>query len=284
MRFNHNSKQAWSFAKYFAKHFNDIGCSQQAAALTFSTLLAIVPILAVVFSAITIFPGFSTISAHVQDLILQNFVESSGLAIQNYLQDFLKRAGQLSKISSIAMMFTAVLLIFNIESCLNTIWQVKKRRPLIIALILYLSILLIVPILICGSLLLTSYFLNWHPIVLLLQWIGIKHIAISWLGLAFSAGVFIFLYQCVPNTQVPFKYSLLSGLFAAILFELAKHIFAAYIAYLANYRAIYGALSAFPIFLLWIYICWLITLAGSVMGYVLTHPYLNKRFSHVSNN
>lgn len=261
-----------AFAKFIYRaitHFDQVNCSQQAAALTFSTLLALVPVLAVIFTTITFFPWFNDISQHLQNLIFENFVSSAGAAIQNYLQEFLQRAGQLSKVSFMAMIFTGVLLIFSVESCLNQIWCVPHRRPLGLAFALYLLVLLVVPILVTISFLITTHLLNWQPIVMLVHWFGLTHSGINWLGLVFSGAIFVFLYQLLPNCRVKFKYALIGGIVAAILFELAKIGFGWYLVYVANYEKLYGAVAAVPIFLVWIYVCWLITLIGGVIVYIL---------------
>lgn len=257
---------SWSFSKKVYSHFKQVGCSHRAAALSFTTLLSLVPLMTVSLAIFSAFPVFQKVSARVQHFVFSNFVVSTGDVVQNYLQSFIAKAGQLSAVGLVFLVVTAIVMMFTMEQTFNSIWQIHKRRHWLQALILYWTILTLSPLLIGISFAISSY------LEILAQWLGLSKILLMIMPFLSSIIAFTLLYTAVPNYRVPFKSSIIGAVFAAILFELAKHFFALYIIHFADYQLLYGTLATIPIFLLWIYLCWFITLLGAVVSFIIAEP------------
>jgi membrane protein len=235
-----------------------------ASALAFTTLLALVPLLAVIVSMVAMLPIFSKFVALAQSYIFANFIPTSGMIIQQYLENFVNQANHLSNVGLLFLLVTAITLIVTVEHTLNSIWHVNGRKNKISSFFLYWLILLLMPLFIGVSVFVSSYLLS-------LSWLVQMHHflpAISLLAcvpLLINTCMFALLYVVVPNHRVAWKDGLLGGLFAAILLEFAKKGFAFYIKQIHSYEVIYGAFASIPIFLLWIYISWLIILYGALI-------------------
>jgi membrane protein len=254
--------------RYSVQQFNDTGCSYRAAALSFTTLLSLIPLMTLGFSVLAKFHRFKNISHQIQDFIFTNFLASSGTgkSIQLYLNNFVAQANQLSAISLIFLILTATMMMFTLEQTLNSIWKTDKRRHWTLTALLYWAALLFIPLLIGLALFLSAHltplpflksdFIS-KPFLLLLPFL-------------LSIFAFTFLYTLVPHCTVPFRYGFIGALIASCLFEGAKYTFSLYLHYFSTYKIIYGTLSAFPLFLVWIYICWVITLIGAIISYILT--------------
>jgi membrane protein len=251
------------FCYLVGKRFNDDGCFYRAGSLAYTTLLSLVPLLAVVFAVLSISPLFKTIGAKIQDFIFANFVPASGKVVQTYLQQFVDQATHLSLISSVFLLVTAVMLLYNIEESFNHIWQVAKMRRGVRAIFIYLISLILVPLLLSIGLLLSAYVLSLPIIASTVQWLGLTKSFLFFAPFLFSALAFALLYIVVPNCRVPFWIGLFGGVVAAILFEIVKRSFAFYVAKFTTYQLLYGALSVIPFFLVWIYLVWLVILCGA---------------------
>jgi membrane protein len=247
------------------RRFNDTHCSYRAAALSFTSLLSLMPLMTLGFSILSKFHHFKKISVQIEDFIFSNFLTSSGKNIQGYFINFVTHASQLSLISLLFLIITATMMMFTLEQTLNSIWQTDKRRHWTLTALLYRTALLFIPILIGFTLFLSS-----HLIVPLIKAGVIAKPFLVLLPFFLIIFTFTFLYTLVPHCAVPFRYGLIGALIATLLFEAAKYIFGLYLYYFPTYKIIYGTLSAFPLFLIWIYICWVITLIGAIISYTLT--------------
>lgn len=250
---------------YSIKQFKETGCGYRAAALSFTTLLSFIPLMTLGFGILAKFGLFKNIAHQVQVFIFTNFLASSGTAkgIQKYLNNFVAQSNQLSIISLVLLVVTATMMIFTLEQTLNNIWKTDKRRHWTLTALLYWTTLLFVPMLIGITIFLAS-----HLIPLPFLDSCFFKIAFSiLLPFLLTIFAFTFLYTLVPNCNVPFIYGFIGALIATCLFEGAKYIFKLYLYYFPTYKIIYGAFSFFPIFLLWIYICWVITFIGAVISY-----------------
>ncbi len=247
------------------QRFNDTGCSYRAAALSFTTLLSLIPIMTLGFSILAQYHRFKKISAQIQDFIFSNFLASSGKSIQIYLNNFVAQANQLSLISLLFLIITATMMMFTLEQTLNSIWKTDKRRHWTLTALLYWTALLFIPILIGFTLFLSSHF-----IIPIMKAGVVYKTFLLMLPFLLSIFSFTFLYTLVPHCIVPFRYGFIGALIATFLFEGAKYCFSVYLHYFPTYKIIYGTLSAFPLFLVWIYICWVITLVGATISHALT--------------
>lgn len=252
------------FARQVAKRFEQDRCQRVAGALSFTSVLAIVPLTAVMLAVLSLAPGFSAWMNVIQDFIYSNFVPAAGEAVQKYLTQFASKAGRLTAVGLLFLGATAIMLMATIEQALNDIWRVANTRKLLHRFLSYWALLTLGPMLVAGSLTLTSKlfmlpFLGRAEVTLLREVLDVV------LPLAFEFGAVVLLYTVVPNVQVLWRNALIGGLFAAVLLEVAKYLFAAVMKYFTTYQIIYGAIAVLPIFLVWIYISWVIILLGAIV-------------------
>jgi len=247
------------------KHFQEDRCLEEAASLSYTSLLAMVPLLAVIFGVISIFPVFSEISSNLQQFIFSNFMPATGEQIEPFLNTFLESVSGLTLPGTIMLIITALLLMFRIEHALNRIWRVNQQRTLTNRIVMYWAVLTLGPIMIGAAIALSA-----QKVLLTLGLEdGLQH---SWhrAGIFFlSWMVFTMFFVLVPNRQVKFKDALAGAFLSGVLIELAKWGFVVYVKN-ANYSEIYGTLATIPIFLFWLYIVWAVILFGASLAASLT--------------
>ena len=236
---------------------------REAAALSFSTVLALVPLLAVVFSALSLFPIFDTWSSAIQEFVYLNFVPQLGEQIRTYIEEFSANTGQLTIWGLVFLLVTALTLLATIEDAFNDIWKVEKGRSLGHRVLVYWTMLTLGPILIALSLSVSSYM--WSLATFAEQDVvtNLKGTTLGYLPFMLEFVAFVLFYFSVPNCTVRFKHALIGGLVAGLLFELAKYGFGQYLSHVKSYQLIYGALAILPVFLIWIYLSWLVVLIGA---------------------
>jgi membrane protein len=257
------------FIHLLIHHFKEDAGLQHVAALTYTTLLSLVPLMTVMLALFSVFPASDHLIAQVEDFIFHNFVPAAGEAVRAHLHNFSQKAGQLSGVGFIFLILVALLLMSNIDKAFNAIWHVRKKRSAVAKFTVYWAILSLGPILIAFSVGVTSYlvsmplFSDGETVILL------RTRMLSLMPVIISACAFTLLYALVPNRSVPLRHAIAGGLLAALLFELAKRGFALYVTAFPTYQTIYGALAAVPIFLIWIYLSWTVTLLGAEFAYCL---------------
>ncbi|KTD07237.1 YihY family inner membrane protein [Legionella jamestowniensis] len=261
--------EAKRFVLFVVEHFINDDCTYRASALAFTSLLAVVPLMSVGLALLSSFPVFQNLSGPVQDFIFENFVPTTGKIIQDYLQQF---SAQVSKLSiwGVAFLFvTALLVMVTIEKAMNKIWKTHTSRRGVAAFLLYWAILSLGPVLLGLSLAASSYVLS-MPIV---QTHQAPPFILNSVPFFLSLIGFTFLYVVVPNCPVKLVHGLWGGVVAAILFESAKQAFAYYLSQYDTYQLLYGAFATVPIFFVWVYWVWVITLLGAEISYALSVHY-----------
>lgn len=258
-----------NFSALLLHHFVQDGAVQHAAALSYTTLLSLVPLMTVMLALFSAFPASELIADQIEDFIFENFVPAAGEAVQEHLRNFSHKAARLTGVGFLFLTLVALLLMANIDRAFNAIWHVQRKRGSVATFLVYWAILSLGPILIVVSVAGTSYlvsmpFFSVDETVVLLRTrlLGTTPILIS--ALAFTL-----LYALVPNRSVPIRHALAGGVLAALLFEFAKRGFAFYVTHFPTYEAIYGAMAVVPIFLIWLYLSWIVTLLGAEFTYCL---------------
>lgn len=251
------------------RRFNEERCVQVAGSLTFTTLLALVPLITMAFAMISAFPMFEDISNQLKIFVLMNMVpEVGGKIITVYMQQFADNATGLTAIGIVFIGVTALLLMVTVERVFNVIWRVARARPVAQRLFVYWAALTIGPVLIGGSLSLTSWLVS-HSMGLVTTLPRVDIVLLRVLPPVLNAVAFALLYVALPNRTVrPFD-ALTGGIVAAAAFELMKRGFGIYVTQFPTYTLVYGAFAAIPIFLLWVYLSWLVVLLGAVVVAVL---------------
>ena len=251
------------FLGYCLKRFLDDGGPRTAAALSYSSLLALVPLLAIAFAALSVFEGFADLRAELQNRLVEAFLPQAAQVVGDHLTSFVSNASQMTGPGLAVLALTAILLLNTITSAFSEIWRASEPRPLVLRILVYWAILSLGPLLLGASLSVSTYAFA------TVQWAGLEAVAEPVFGLAwllpFLLAVlgFTLLFLIVPNRSVRRRHALAGAVVAASLFELLKKGFGLYLAHFPSYQAIYGALAVVPIFLIWTYLSWAALLIGA---------------------
>jgi membrane protein len=250
------------FFRHLAKRFINDGCRQSAAALTYMSLFAVVPLMTLMYSMFSLIPAFQGLESQVQELIFSNFVPQSGAEIQQYLTEFSNQARNLSVAGAVILLITSYLMLTNIEQTFNNIWGTVGGRKGLSSFLLYWGILSLGPLLLGIGLMMRTYLLSFQLLVDEVDALGVTALVFEYMPLLFTWAAFTLLFIAVPNCKVNTRYAVIGGLVTAICFELAKIAFGTLVAH-SSYTTVYGAFAIFPIFLIWIYLMWILVLGGA---------------------
>ncbi|RKZ93504.1 MAG: virulence factor BrkB family protein [Gammaproteobacteria bacterium] len=252
------------FFIFVLQRFSQLRCTETASALSYTSLLSLVPLLAVLFAGFSSFSVFQDLFLEIQQFIFSNFIPSSSEQIQEYLHEFVGKASRLTLVGLFGLFAVALMLMWQIDHALNYIWGANKGKNLLRTFLTYWAVLTLGPVLMGVSLMVTSYIVSLPLITNAADTIGVRLKMLSMVPVVMTLLAFTLLYLVVPNTRVKFFHALTGGLTATLFFELAKKGFALYVSHNTTYASLYGSLATVPIFLIWIYISWLVTLFGAV--------------------
>ncbi|MFG1175507.1 virulence factor BrkB family protein [Erwiniaceae bacterium CAU 1747] len=258
----HRLHAFWQWIKLLWLRTDEDGLTMLAGHLAYVSLLSLVPLVAVVFALFAAFPMFSEVSIQIKSFVFNNFVPAAGTTIQNYLEQFVANVNKMTTVGVGGLIVTALLLMYSIDSAMNTIWRSKRKRPLIYSFAVYWMILTLGPLLVGASLAISSYLLSLH-------WATVSGVSrvidvmLRIFPLLLSCLSFWLLYSIVPTTEVAGRDALVGALVAGVLFELGKKCFALYVTMFPSYQLIYGVLAVIPIVFLWVYWTWCIVLLGA---------------------
>jgi len=251
------------FLRFLWRRWNEDRCPQMASALTYATLLAMVPLFVIGVAVLSSAPMFEDLIDGLKRLVLRNLVpDVARHVIFETLAQFQENAAKLTKVGLVSVVFLALMLLLFIDRTLNGIWRVRRTRPYWISILTYIAILLAGPPLIALSMYATSQL---SPLVALV--LGTEPERHSPLlrvvpTLVASAAFFL-IYRLLPHRRVPWLHATLGAVVAAILFEAAKSVFSIYVRMAPTYNLVYGAFAAVPLFLIWVYVSWLTILLGA---------------------
>jgi len=252
-------------ASHVWRHFGEDRLFDEAASLSYTSLLSMVPLLAVVFGVASIFPVFQQWSEQLQTFVFTNFVPASGDQIQSYLSGFLESVGKLTVTGTVVLIVTALLLMVRIERTFNLIWRVPASRSFSNRVIMYWAVLTLGPLALGSAIALSA-----QPVFEQVamgasthsNWRALGIFSLSWL-------TFTLMFLLVPNRRVHFSHAVAGAFLSALLFGLAKNAFVTFVAN-ASFNVIYGALATVPIFLIWLYLVWIVILLGASLAASLT--------------
>ncbi|MDE3231930.1 MAG: YihY family inner membrane protein [Pseudomonadota bacterium] len=248
------------------RRFREVRLGMTASSLTFTTVLALVPLFTLGLAIFTAFPIFAKVQDQLQRWLIDSLVpESISRQVLGSLTQFSKKANRLGLVGLIAVVMTSLALLVTIDRTLGQIWRVNRPRPWGQRVLIYWAGLTLGPLLLGGSLAISSYlftgylsdYADWLPVTVrsLLDLVEFGLLAATVTGL----------YYYLPNTRVDWRHALTGGVAVALGLELAKNLLAIYLAQMPTYSAIYGAFSAVPILLVWIYVAWVVVLLGAVL-------------------
>ena len=254
--------------RIFWQRFIEDRCVQIASSLTFTTLLALAPIITVVLTIVSAFPVFESLIENLQRFLIHNIMPESVSAITTYAAEFSDNATQLTAVGIAFVAVTALMLMITIDRAFNSIWRVSRPRSLLQRILVYWTVLTIGPLFVGASLSLTSYLIR-LSLGLIDNPPGVGLLMLRFVSLALTSIALGLLYWTVPNRPVLKRDALLGGISAGICLEAMKQGFSFYIAHFPTYKLVYGAFAAVPVFLLWIYLSWLIVIGGAVLAALL---------------
>jgi membrane protein len=243
----------------------------RAAALTYNTLLSLVPLLAVGFALFKAFGGLQKLEAPLRALVMENLAVGRADEVGQWLDQFISRvnAGAIAGVGVLVLFYSAVALLTNIEGSFNRIWGIQRGRSLVTRFFTYWGLVTLAPPLVAFSVSLTAQLESSSFAAAVVAWLpfGLGKWLISLISALATCVAFVLSYIIVPNTKVRFKAALLGGVVAGLLWNASKFLFIRISAGTLKYSAVYGALGVLPLLMLWIYVSWLIVLFGATYSY-----------------
>ena len=240
-------------------------CFQVAAGLTYTTLLSLVPLFAVVLSVSAGIPAFDQWIETLQNFVIRNFLPDVGRKlIRAQLNEFTENAGRLTAVGLVFLGVTSLSLMFSVEETFNRLFRAKKRRSVMHRLLTYLGALVVLPLLIGASVSITTWLVG-ASLGFLGQPLWVSLSVLRTIPYFFTCIAFTLVYKLLPDCRVHTTHAMAGGLIAALAFELAKLGFALYLTYFPTYTMIYGAFAIIPIFLLWVYVSWVVVVLGATI-------------------
>ena len=257
------TREMWRRLSYLISRFSADRCSENAAALTYMSLFALVPLLTVLYTMASAIPVFQGLESNLQQFLFTHFVPESSSDIQQYLSEFSRQAKQLTGPGIAFLVVTAVLMLRNIEKAFNQIWSTRKNRSAVSSFMLYWAVLTLGPVSIGLALGTGTVLSSFAPALEEYDIIGIQALLLKGAPLILTTLAFSLLYAAVPNCHVPYRHALLGGFIAAVVFNIARAVFTQFVVG-SSITFIYGAFAAVPLFLLWLYVSWIIVLMGGI--------------------
>jgi membrane protein len=261
--------QRWPWldtARTLRERFREDRLGLTASSLTFTTLIALVPLLTVMLAVFSAFPMFASFQTALEKYFLQALVPD-GIAkpVLAALTQFAAKAARLGSLGLAVLVLTALALMLTIDRALNAIWRVRRPRPIAQRVLVYWAGLTLGPLLLGVSLSLTSAALSAGQ--------GLFGALPGGVGALLNVVEFVLMaagmaamYHYVPNTHVRWRHAIAGGVFVAVGLEAAKKGLAWYLGSIPTISAVYGAFAVVPILLLWVYVGWLIVLWGAVIA------------------
>lgn len=251
--------------RFFLRRMNQNALIESAAALSFSSIFALIPAIALLLAAVAAYPGLRALREGMEEFLLGHLMPETGLGVGAAVSGFVRAAGELTAFGIVGLIGAALVLLISIESTFNKIFHVTRSRRLAVRLVVFWTLMTIGPLLLGLGFSLFGIFSamplfrpgdqNSHFDILLGT---LAPAALGWM-------VLTFLYAIIPNRRVRPKDAMIGALVAAALLTVLRYTFAFYVLSMTTYQAIYGALAAVPIFLVWIFLVWTIVLAGAVV-------------------
>jgi membrane protein len=261
--------RAWPWfetLKTLRRRFREDRLGLTAGSLTFTTLIALVPLVTVMLAVFTAFPVFAGFERALQEYFLQNLVpDSIARPVLRALTQFAAKARGMGTAGLVFLVITALALVLTIDRTLNAIWRVRRPRPLAQRVLVYWAAITLGPLALGLSLTGTSLAVSASR-----GWVqglpGGLALVIDVIQFVLLAAAAAGLFHFVPNTAVRWRHALAGGLFVAVAFEVAKKGLAVYLDTVPVVNAVYGAFAVVPILLLWVYLVWVMVLLGAVIA------------------
>jgi membrane protein len=287
-KLRHRAATVAAFALYSLRRFNADGCFAASGALSYTTLVSLVPLAVIALGSLSSFPILAPVRDRILSLVMENFVPSIGSQAAWWFRTFAASATQTTAIGAAGIVATGILLLVTVEDQLNLIWRVTAPRPWVQRLLAYWTLITLGPLLVGVSLSLSTYF------EIAARQAGFGEEALAWFASSWLHGLaravpallefvaLTLLYGLIPNCAVRWRDGALGAIIATLTIEILKIGFSAYIGATSFYSTVYGALAVIPIFLLWMYISWMAVLLGAVVAAALPNWRIDRRIGKLS--
>ncbi len=239
--------------------------AQTASSLTFSTVIALVPLFTVGLAIFSALPVFVKLEGTLQQWLVNSLVpDHIARTVLKYLQLFSTKASRLGWGGGVVLLLSALTMVVTVDRALNAIWRVRRKRSLVQRVLMYWAALTLGPLILGASVTATTYLMSSSKGL-----VAYVPAFVGWLWnfveFGIMAAVLATVYRVVPHTPVRLAHALTGGLLAALTLELVKRLLAWYLSSVPAYSMIYGAFATVPILLIWIYLVWLVVLLGAVV-------------------
>jgi membrane protein len=250
----------------FVKQCLDDNCPQIAASLAFTTLLTLIPLTALIYKIYSSIFIDVTWQLNAQELVFNSLSPTMAEQVKRYLFESMVHAKGITIIGFVMLFISVVIMMYTIDSALNSIWKIHKPRYLVRRILVYIALLIFGPLAISFSLFASAYLAS---LPLIAESFGktVDSSLLNWLPFMITWIAFTMLYRWVPDCEVKWLSAFSGGTIAACLLELAKTGFTLYVSYFPTYEILYGALASIPLLLIWIYFTWLIVLIGAEIAH-----------------
>ena len=249
------------------ERFSEDRLGQAAASLTFSTIIALVPLFTVALAIFSALPEFDVLAQKLEQWLVKSLIPGDiARTVLKYLHQFSSKATSLGWGGGAILLLSALSVVLTVDNKLNEIWRVRKRRQLHRRLLMYWAGLTLGPLVLAASLTASTYLLSNS-----LGWVlgstpSRRHWPWQVVEFGSMMGILALMYRVVPNTRVRWSHALIGALLAGLTLELVKRLLTWYLATVPSYSVIYGAFATVPILLVWVYLMWVVVLLGAVVA------------------
>jgi membrane protein len=277
-----------TFSRYALHRFNRDGCFAASGALSYTTLVSLVPLGVIALGILSAFPNFAGARQELLAAVFRNFVPAISEQAAWWFEYFAGSAAQATAMGIIGIAGTGVLLLATVEDQLNALWRVTTPRPWAQRVLAYWTLITLGPLLMGMSLTLSTYLdtaarrAGFDPEPIYQYASGWPHLVARIVPFLLELVACTLLYCIIPNCRVRWRDGLAGAAVAAIVIELLKIGFSIYIGAMSSYQTVYGAIAAIPIFLLWMYVSWMAVLLGAVVAANLATWRVDERLAHLS--
>src|SRR6266446_9260717 len=279
---------ARTFSLYALHRFNRDGCFAASGALSYTTLVSLVPLGVIALGILSLFPNFTVARQELLGLVFRNFVPAISEQAAWWFEYFAGSAAQATAIGIVGIAGTGVLLLATVEDQLNALWRVTTARPWGQRVLAYWTLMTLGPLLVGMSLTLSTYLdtaarhAGIDPEAIYQFASGWPHLLARLVPFVLELVACTLLYCIIPNCAVRWRDGLVGATVAAGTIEILKIGFGIYIGSMSSYQTVYGAIAAIPIFLLWMYVSWMAVLLGAVVAANLPTWRVDERLAHLS--
>jgi membrane protein len=279
-----------TFCRYVLHRFSADGCVAASGALSYTTLVSLVPLGVIALGILSAFPIFASVRQQLLGLVFRNFVPAISDEAAWWFEYFAGTAAQATAIGIVGTAATGILLLVTVEDQLNMLWRVMTRRPWGQRILAYWTLMTLGPLLVGMSLTLSTYLDNaarragFDPEALAqFATAGWPHYFARLLPFLLELTACTLLYCIIPNCAVRWRDGVAGAAVAAAAIEVLKIGFSYYIGTWSSYQTVYGALATVPIFLLWMYVTWNAVLLGAVVAANLPTWRVDERLAHLTS-